>query len=211
MDFPDLHSARIDAENADEIFRGLNIQNSNINKHKNVDQEQFQAILERMHQVATQNGNEGKKTCFVFSYAGHGGILPGSGATVAVLNAKPGTLNWTFPIEEKLKQLSMIPGCFVIGLLSCCREQLQQDNGDHRPSARSAGNHVIIFDCPAYQRALDDGQMTTDFKEHLRFISSQNNRSLFVFPRHLKMWRPRGKMHHSVSRGSEITLRYALD
>ena len=79
---------KTDAINTKKAFRGLGIKEENIKEYQDVDWDSFDTIMNDMFMPAWMNSKT-KKTCFFFSYSGHGGM--NDGMTEAVLNKKPGT------------------------------------------------------------------------------------------------------------------------
>ena len=81
-------------------------------------------MFEELKAKAVTNEDQGKKTAVVFAYNGKGACLEmksdelndNEPMTSALLN-----FDETFDVEQKLRDLSKMPGVFVLAVLDCDR------------------------------------------------------------------------------------------
>ena len=95
-------------------------------KEENVDYETISDMLKSTAHRVRINEERGLKTLVIVNFKGHGVIDKGL-TTQAVLNDPEKPL---YPIEQMLRNISKLRGCFVIGLLDCSRVDWDPEETD---------------------------------------------------------------------------------
>ena len=80
---------------------------------KNGDLSLYYRVFDEIRAKVMTNWSKGKKTAIFFAYQGHGSCLF---LTSAILN-----VNETFEVEQNLRDISKMPGVFVLAVLDCDR------------------------------------------------------------------------------------------
>ena len=123
--------------------------------------------------AVSQNRRAGEKTLVFIYYAGHGVI---KNRTYAVLNDDSKKV---YPIESLIRNLSLEPACFSVGLIDACREQIRPEDfqqmvrgglgsavmDDNDPDEK--GNFILTFGCAPCQFSPQKSHLVPFYFEHL--------------------------------------------
>lgn len=85
------------------------------------DRDDLLRMFKRLTSECLANYEAGHRTAVIFMYSGHG---IASDLTFALMNTiDPKKI--LFPIEKKIRQISELPGTYVISLFNCCRDKVK--------------------------------------------------------------------------------------
>ena len=118
--------------------------------------------------------------------------------TFAVTNEEPKKNKIIkFPLEAQMRKLGGEKGAFVLGILDCCREKLNEQNRagmirtnfpEHDEDIYN--NCVISFGCPPSCTVNAESEIAVGFFERLRKIADPIDGSVLIPGDRFYRWRP---------------------
>ena len=127
-----------------------------------------------------ENYGQRKKTFIFLYYAGHAEM---ENTLYALLNSDEKT-KYRYPLEQEVRNLSKIPGAYVIGLFDCCRARVPKDlrGGPGEPDAEGKyQNCYLSFGCEANFGVPLESILAKEWFDKLRELCGQVDGSI-IFP-----------------------------
>jgi len=116
--FDDMLEAKDEAQFMEDSFKLLNYETRVLLNPSN---EEMTDLFKELFKTVKQAIKDDKRTLIHFYYTGHGKIKD---QTYMVLN-EPDFKKSMFPLERKLRTLSLFQNTMVLALMDCCREQVK--------------------------------------------------------------------------------------
>ena len=115
--------------------------------------------------------------------------------TYAVCNASS-TNKTLYPFQEKLMEISTLPGVYVSGIFDCCRVRISpemRDDSDGPPpeSFESNGNanYIFWFGCQENSGVSANSDIAVEFFRELRRVANPADGSV-TLPNDMQYWEP---------------------
>ena len=126
--FKDIPYVDDDAIRAMKGFKELGAIETDIIVKEDATRKEFKQIMKRIEDKINKNWYESnlRSFCFVY-YAGHGvmNTMTYAVCNVAVTNEEKNKQEKViYPLQQRLKSLSELPGAYVCGIFDCCREPI---------------------------------------------------------------------------------------
>ena len=112
-------------------------------------------------------------------YAGHGVMTTMTYALCNGATMPDGSLGKVsktrYPLENRLRSLGQIPGAYVLGILDCCREYLEEakrgSGADEVVQEGDYTNCLIWFGCPAGSGVDASSTIARDFFAQMKHVA----------------------------------------
>ena len=141
-----------------------------------------------LYKECNRNHKAGERTFVLFQYGGHGLQDNFTFAMCSTIERK----KIAFPIEKKIRDLSEVSSCYVVGLFDCCREKMtikevQEGKNVVKVDGREDGmmeeqedlsvmkarDLLIVFVCPPNSFAPADSPLAVSLWNTLNYISDK--------------------------------------
>ena len=160
-----------------------------------------------LYKECNRNHKAGERTFVLFQYGGHGLQDNFTFAMCSTIERK----KIAFPIEKKIRDLSEVSSCYVVGLFDCCREKMtvsevqdgkkmvkvdgrgggmMEEEEDY--SVVKARDLMIVFGCPPNSYTPAESTLTVGWFETLNEMSDKVEK-VAVLPGNATAWKPCNK------------------
>ena len=192
--FQDIPNVDDDTINAKNGFKELGANLTEIQIYEDVNFKEFSEIMNGLQEKIIQNwAGKQRSLCFVY-YAGHGVM---DNMTYAVCNHADKASKIRYPLQQRLKALSQLPGAYVCGIFDCCRERISpaMRGGFEDPSANDGVNesdyinHIFWFGCQENSGVSANSDIAVEFFRELRRVANPADGSV-TLPNDMQYWEP---------------------
>ena len=192
--FQDIPNVDNDAVNAKKGFKELGANLTEISIYEDVNFKEFKEIMHGLQTKIIQNyeGGKQKSLCFVY-FAGHGVM---DNTTYAVCNEGTKSSKILYPLQQRLKSLSQLPGAYVCGIFDCCREAISPAMRGGFKSAPDDDfdgddyiNHIFWFGCAENSGVAANSDIAVEFFRQMRKVANPADGSV-TLPNDMLYWEP---------------------
>ena len=215
--FSDLPAVDTDLKNVTDGIKMLGAQDEDIHYFRNINYSEVSVKIRRgLMQKVQQNFKEGYLTMMFVYYAGHG-IMDTT--TFIVLNDGK---KYRYPFEKMLRAFGAEPGCFVLGVLDCCRKKWEKPSRGAGPDLKKTvsmleddfdddlySNCVITYGCPEDSGVDARSTISVSYFAQIRKAFMKNQH--VILPNDIMTWTPGNNGNHFTKYKHSLKLTYAPD